>query len=518
VERTTVRRSVVLVLDGSASMGIREGDTTRATRMAAYLERSRPELEELADRADLQFWWAGDDPRPLTQAELAELPSPGGSQTDYLSVLDERIAAEHPAAVVLLGDGIDRAALGQAFAGAGGAGVGAATLDLAVPVSTVTFGGEVGGDLTIRVGSMAPFAFVRRPVLVPVAVEAEPGELGEVTVTLTRDGAQVGVRTVDLGPDGRGQAEFEVTPEQTGYLTLDVAAPTPAGDPLPGNNSDAVTLRVIRDRTRVLQLASHPSWDVRYLRRFLKTDPNIDLISFYILREAPLWGPYRNSPISLIEFPHRELFGEDLAGFDLVVLQNFSFESLPGLFGARGAYVNNLIEFVRDGGALLLVGGDRSLGRAESGALADVLPVELGAAGATAADGSRLQLTDAGARHPVTRLAGGLEANRGAWEALGPLGSYNDVGPARESAVVLATAGEGGAPALSVRQLDTGRLMLLASDGTWRWAMEGEGHAHTRFWRNAVRWLVRDEESGLLEVRPHAENVSPGETIRVACR
>jgi len=518
IDRTTVRRSVVVVLDGSASMGIRDGASPRVERMAAYLERARPRLDRLAGQADLQLWWAGSDPRPLAQDTLGSLPPPTGTGTDYLTLLEERIAEQHPAAVVLLGDGADRAALGQAFAGAGEEGVAAALADLAVPVSTVTFGGDVEGDLAVRIGEMAPFAFVRRPVTVPVSVDAEPGTAAEVTVTLSREGARVGARTVALGEDGHGEVTFELTPEQVGYLTLDVAAPTPDSDPLPGNNADAVTLRVIRDRTRILQLASHPSWDVRYLRRFLKTDPNIDLISFYILREAPLWGPYRNSPISLIEFPHRELFSEDLAGFDLVILQNFSFESLPGLFGARADYLHNLIEFVRDGGALLLVGGDRSFGRADAGALADVLPIELGPAGEVGSGSGPLELTDAGVRHPVMRLAGGSEANRRAWEALGSPGSYNDVGPARDAAVVLATAGPDGDPVLAVQQLGTGRLLTLASDGTWRWALEGEGHAHTRFWHNAVRWLVRDEESGLLEVRPHAENVLPGESIRVACR
>lgn len=516
IDQHTVRRSVLVLVDGSTSMDIRAQGRARIDGVADYLDRSEPALADLAARADVEFWWMGDPSRPLDAGGVGGLPEPDGLRTDYLAEIETRVEELHPAAVVLLGDGADRGELGRALSGAGEDGVRSACADLDVPVHAVPFGGEVEGDLSLRIGAMAPFAFVRRPIQLPVAVETDAGSAAEVTVTLTLDGEEIAARTAALDGDGRGQLSFEITPDQVGYLTLEARVPAPAGDPIPGNNGDAVTLRVIRDRTRVLQLAGHPSWDVRYLRRFLKTDPNIDLISFYILRDAPMFGAFRAAPISLIEFPHEQLFGEDLAGFDLVVMQNFSFQSLPGVFGARNRYAENLIAFVRDGGALLLVGGDGSFGAGEPGPLDDVLPVGRGIAPADG--GGRLEPTSAGIRHPVMRLAGDDQANRDAWHALPELDAVNSVGDAREDTVVLATAGADARPVLAVRQLGKGRVLTLASDGSWRWALEGEGHAHTRYWRNAVRWLVRDEEDRRLEVRPHAENLRPGEAPRLACR
>jgi len=516
LDQHTVRRTVLLLVDGSTSMGIREGGARRIDLAADYLARSEPALGELSSRAEVVARWIGDPSRSLSADELSSLPPPDGLRSDYLAAIDAATAELHPAAVVLLGDGADRGPLGQAMGGAGADGVRASSAGIGVPVYTVAFGGDVAGDLAVRIGAVAPFAFVRRPIQLPVAVEAGDEGPAEVTLSLVRDGEEVAARTVTLDGDGRGEVSFEITPDQVGYLTLEATVPAPAADPIPGNNSDAVTLRVIRDRTRVLQLAGHPSWDVRYLRRFLKTDPNIDLISFYILRDAPMFGAFRAAPISLIEFPHEQLFGEDLAGFDLVVMQNFSFQTLPGVFGARNRYAENLIDFVRDGGALLVVGGDGSFGAGEPGPLDDVLPVERGTASAAA--GGRLEPTTVGNRHPVMQLAGDEESNRAAWSDLPELGAVNGVGPVRDGGIVLATAGEGAQPVLAVRQLGKGRVMTLASDGSWRWALEGEGHAHTRLWRNAVRWLVRDEEDRRLEVRPHAENMLPGEAPRLACR
>ncbi len=518
VDQHTLRRSVVMILDGSVSMGIREGGVARVDRMQAYLQRSGPALAELGGRADLRVVSTAAPDRALSLVDLAELPVPTALDTDYLGAIEARIEEDHPAAIVLLGDGADRAELGRAFDGAEEAGVRASTAGLTVPVYAVPLGGAVEGDLAVRIGAVAPFAFVRRPIELPVAVRSDSDGPGEVTVTLERDGERIAARTVPLAADGSGEVSFEITPDEVGYLTLEVSVPPAADDPIPGNDRDATTIRVIRDRTRVLQLAGHPSWDVRYLRRFLKTDPNVDLISFYILRDAPMFGAYRSAPISLIEFPHEQLFGEDLAGFDLVVLQNFALESLPGLFVGRNEYADNLDDFVRAGGALLVVGGDRSFGDAEPGPLDDMLPVDRGVAGSAPEGPARLVPTAAGLRHPVMGLAGDEEAVADAWSALAELSSYNAVGAPRDGAVVLATAGDGDRPALAVCQHGKGRVMTLASDGSWRWAIEGEGHAHTRFWHNAVRWLVRDESARRLEVRPHAENLRPGEEIRLVCR
>ena len=515
-ESHTVRRSVLVVLDGSTSMSVRDGGSSRVAQLEQILADASPMLRRLAEEADLRLWWYGAEPRPLDLDALLPLPAPDGLGTDYLAALEERIAEARPAAVILVGDGADRAALGQTMRGSGADGVSGLARQLAVPIHTLALGGAVDGDLAVDIGDLAPFAFARRPVRLPVRVErdARIGE-GEVTLTLHRDGEQVAARTVPLSAEGTGETWFEVVPDTAGYLTLEVRAPTPSDDPIPGNNADARTLRIIRDRTRVLQLASHPSWDVRQLRRLWKTDPNVDLISFFILREAPLLGAYRTSPISLIEFPHEDLFGKDLPGFDLVVLQNFSFDALPGMFGARTSYVENLVRFVEQGGGLLVVGGDRAFADGELGrsALDAVIPVDPGIAGGNGGGPLPLEPTAAGLRHPLMQLAGGADENREAWNSLPALDEVNAVGEARDGAVVLATAAD--RPVLAVRSVGKGRVMSLASDGSWRWALAGDTHHHATFWRNAVRWLVHDEERGRLELRPQRENLLRGEPVRL---
>jgi len=520
LEERTSRGRLVVLLDGSASMSVLDEGESRAQQVQGYLSRQRTVVDDWHTEADVEFWWLGDEPRTLTSESLARLPEPDGLATDYLSAIEASVTDRRPQAVVLLGDGADRGSLERAFSRPG-ADLTPLLQDVSFPVHTVSFGGPVSGDLSLTIGDHAPFAFVRRPVEIPVTVRGDAGVGGEVTVTLRRDGQLHASRAVSFS-GGEGTVLFSLTPDEIGYLSLEVSAPAPAGDPLPGNNTDSCTLRIIRDRTRVLQLSSHPSWDVRFLRRFLKTDPNVDLVSFFIMREANFLGAFRSSPLSLIEFPHANLFGEDLPGFDLVILQNYRFHSLPNIQSEIHGYMSNLARFVEGGGGLLFIGGDSSFSREEMvGPLGQLLPTAFGEGSMASGGPVTLSPTAAGLRHPVMQLARGDEANREAWGSLPSPGNHNLLGAAHEDGVVLARGEETGAPLVAVRQVGQGRVMSVATDDTWRWAMQEEGgvtDAHATFWRNSMRWLVGDEAQQRIEVRPHRENIQPGDSVTVDVR
>ena len=84
----------------------------------------------------------------------------------------------------------------------------------------------------------------------------------------------------------------------------------------------------------------------------LKSNPNVDLISFFILRTQDDVSLVPNDEMSLIPFPTRELFEQQLPSFDLIILQNF--EYLP--YGI-GDYLENIRSYVEGGGGLAMLGG-----------------------------------------------------------------------------------------------------------------------------------------------------------------
>ena len=131
---------------------------------------------------------------------------------------------------------------------------------------------------------------------------------------------------------------------------------------------------MIRDRVRVLHLSGRPSWDERFLRAMLRRDPNVDLVSFFILRTESDEQPWNRNDLSLIPFPTYEIFEEQLRSFDLVIFQNFNYAP----YGVE-PFLPNVRDYVEGGGALAMVGGDLSFTSGGYGATAlrDVLPVEL---------------------------------------------------------------------------------------------------------------------------------------------
>ncbi len=284
------------------------------------------------------------------------------------------------------------------------------------------------------------FAFVRTVVRIEAVIRTTGLPARQIPVTLSTDGQPLRQKLVDMPAGAHDVAvTFEVTPPRVGRYVYEISVPVAPGEAVTTNNTRSFVIRVIRDKIRVLQVAGAPSWDVRALRQMLKSNPNVDLISFFILRTQDDVSLVPNDEMSLIPFPTHELFEQQLPSFDLIILQDF--EYLP--YGI-GAYLENIRSYVEGGGGLAMLGGTTSFtsGGYYGTPVAAALPVELYP---QADPGSILdtqkfspQLTDAGQVHPVTALRYAPEDNVAAWRALPPLEGVNLVAGAKPDATVLA--------------------------------------------------------------------------------
>lgn len=524
--RAVPGRLVVLV-DGSASMGVREADGPRSRRAEALLARLTAPGSVGPGGVDVYTF--DEDLRPGP-------PGPDGYTgrgTDIgvaLARVADRYLGQELRGIVLITDGLDRGALRRAVKEA--AGPLDPELAPALPGPLTIY--EVGRpseatDLAVEDVRAGGFAFLRTPFALTARLRGEPG--ARVPVTLRREGRLVATRTARLDEDGRGEVVFHVTPMKVGRFAWEVSVPVAADDPVPGNNAFPVVVRVVRERTRVLQVCGSPSYDEKFLRLFLKEDPSVDLVSFFILRTQEDFGAgWRSDELSLIAFPYERLFSEDLASFDLVILQNFDYA--PYFVFDADALLGNLADYVREGGALAMLGGDRSfdLGDYAATPLAEVLPVRLGVTAPKADETPfRPALTEAGAAHPITRLLGEAAEDAALWASLPEMDGLNlTLGPAPGAAVLLEhpslrTPGGEPEPVLAVREVGRGRTMALTVDASWRWSFSqaavGKGNqAYLRFWKNAMRWLVADPEDRRVQVAPSRENVLLGDEVRLVVR
>ncbi len=252
------------------------------------------------------------------------------------------------------------------------------------------------------------------------------------------------------------------------------------------NNRAVVVVNGVRDRLRVLLVTGEPHAGERVWRNFLKSDPSVDLVHFTILRPPEKQDGTPIRELSLIAFPIRELFDTKLDNFDLIIFDRYS---RPGVIPQ--AYLENVVRYVRNGGAFLEAAGPNygtptSLSRTPLG---EILPDE--PTGEVYEEGFKPQLTDLGRRHPVTEgLPGagprGGEPNWGRW--------FRQVDARVHNGVTVMT-GDRGDPLLVLDHVGKGRVAQLLSDEMWFWARGFEGGGpQAELLRRLAYWLMKEPD------------------------
>lgn len=529
------RNTVVVLVDGSESMGLPHGPTTRAELARRQLSRVTGWLDGLRDDHDLAFMRFGEG--------LSDLPdlagdddavdaavAPRDRRTELVAALGElrtRYRNQDLGGILVLTDGVDTTPDGRR-----------ATLsletqnvlrDLDAPLTAFTTAGDSAiKDLSVSHVAYNNFAFLLNATYLDVTVEVHGYERGEIPVRLTENGQLVASQVLSVSPVQRDyQLRFDYVPKKLGKRVFAVEIERQPDEIYARNNVRQVIINVVRDKIRVVQVVGQPSWDQRFLRDHLKQNPNVDLVSFFILVNRFNLRPLSARETSLIPFPAQELFEQELGGFDLLVFQNFNY----GPFQTR-QYLPYIAQFVRDGGAFLMVGGPLSLsaGGYYGTPITDVLPVEIPPS--FGAEDETLDtrpfsptLTESGQFHPITRLALEPATNRAVWADITPLEGVNLVTRARPDAVVLlehpTLKGADGQPqpVVSVREVGEGRSMVVSTDSTWHWAFQAgaagkDPQNYEAFWSNAIRWLIKDPELDLVRVKVLRETVPVGETAQ----
>lgn len=576
---TRVPNHIAVLLDSSASMNLSEraGDRTRAARAAATLARAAATLTEWRKEHRVDFFTFADRLIPASEEALtapAGVPAQGDATRtrEALAALRQRYDGRALAGVVLLSDGLDNGRLAEGAAPEGNAAAAdpRAALQpdpdtrdflraLDAPVHTLTLGHPGLQDVAIARVLADEFAFARTALQVEARLAVRGAETAgwvgqRLPVTLRRDGQPL--LTVDVEVV-EGQTEYKVlfpfTPERVGKYLYEITTPPLPGEAIAENNRRAFVLKVLRDKIRVVHVAGRPSYDVRFLRGLLKHDPNIDLVSFFILRspsDVDLGPP---AETSLIPFPCEELFQQQLRSFDLIILHNFNYNAYCGQYLQPA-----IVPFVQDGGAVAMVGGDLgfSSGGYYGSDVARVLPVELypeppgglslfGLSAPAEGNGRdrlidtaafRPRLTSEGKSHVVTALQLDVKANEARWEALPQLAGINLVPRLRAGASALlghpTLRDEEGRPVPVVATMDVGkgRSLAMLTDSSWRWgfgvsdrgrgeaegsAADPRGTAYQRFYEQAIRWLVRDPALRLLRVETADSEYGREQPVRI---
>ena len=527
-ERVAVNRNALVVLvDKSTSMDLPHEDSTRKALVQKWLDGHKEFLDGLHETREVHYFDFGK--------ELAEPPKDGATLDPSLAsatrivpalrAVRDRFRNQDIGGVVLLTDGIDTTPEGRRATPSPE--LEAILRDIQAPVTSLTTAGDPDiKDVSLSYIAGNNFAFLLNAVKLETAIEVHGYPPGQLMTRLLENGVEIAQKLVDTtAGETTYKVEFEFVPKKLGKQVYTARVDVQPDEIYAKNNERSIIINIVRDKIRVVQIVGQPSWDERHLRNLLKENPNVDLVSFFILVNRFSPRPLSSRETSLIPFPAKELFEDELGGFDLLIFQNFNY----GPFQTR-EYLPNIAQFVRDGGAFVMVGGPLSMtaGGYYGTEITDVLPVDLPYGVESSLDQKEFnpRLTPSGGFHPITRLALDPSANQSIWRDIHPLEGANLVTRAKDDAIVLvehpSQTGSDGKPmpVVAVRQVGKGRSMVVGSDSTWFWNFKagGEGedaHHYEVFWENAIRWLIKDPQLDLLKVRALREVVPVGEETEV---
>lgn len=354
------------------------------------------------------------------------------------------------------------------------------------PLHAIIVGAREIPDRRLVIVQAPSFGLVDETVNLVLRIEdPTAGPADTIRPNLRIDGAAQRVPRIPFNQD----VILPVQLTHRGVSILELQVPELAGELSTINNRAVLSMNGVRDRLRVLLVSGEPHPGERAWRNLLKSDPSVDLVHFTILRPPEKQDGTPIDELSLIAFPTRELFEVKLNDFDLIVFDSYRRRGvLPGV------YLGNIVQYVRNGGALLdsagpSFAGPFSLFRTPLG---EVLPVE--PVGSVTEDVFTPDVTDEGLRHPVTaRLPGGPDRFPG---AQGPnWGEWmRQVDVVSRAGDILMT-GSGEQPLVTLDRVGDGRVAQVSSDHIWLWARGYDGGGpHAELLRRLAHWLMKEPE------------------------
>ena len=368
------------------------------------------------------------------------------------------------------------------------------------PFHVLLTGSAQDRDREIKILNAPGYSVLGESVVLKFRVEDHNISSGNiVAVTLNKPDGTTEMRSVPVNTD----QDWPLDISNAGQNIFELSTPAAENEISVLNNRAVINVQGVRNRLRVLLVSGEPYPGARMWRDLLKADPGVDLVHFTILRSPEKIDMTPPNELSLIAFPFQELFERKLKNFDLIIMDRFSLTTaLPDY------YFQNMMKYVRDGGALLEISGpsytsDTSL---HFTSLGEVLPGQPD--GAMMRQEFKPALTDMGKTHPVTM----------------PLISAPSWGPWLQQVPVKTEFGEvlmtgiDGRPLLILAHVEQGRVAQLTSDQMWLWSRGYKGGGPTKeLLRRTVHWLMKepelDEKAMKADVSGHDINLKmrPGE-------
>jgi len=526
---TTGANVLVVAADNSRGMTIRDENSaqTRGQILRDALQTGKDSwLAALAGTFQIRQYLF--DSRLRRTPDFSDLTFDGTATSlgAALRTLGERYRGRPLAGVLLMTDGC-------------ATDVGEPLPDLAglPPVYPVVIGhSRPQRDLALGNVAVSQTSFEDAPVTIQVDAEATGFSGRDVAVELLdASGACVEQQQWKIGRNEAKQGfRFRLRPDRTGVLfyQLRVAeaseeATTNASEATLANNTRILVVDRGKGPYRILYVAGRPNWDLKFLKRAIEDDEQVQLVVLVRVAKREPKYDYRGHSGETSNPLYRGFDVQDkeqterydqpvlvrLNTRDQAELRDGFPKTKEELFGYHAIILDDVeadffsrdqMDLVRQyvterGGGLLMLGGAESFQKGDfhRTPIGSILPVYLDPMPAGPAVGTRLDLTREGWLEPWARLRDNEQDEKQRLAEMPEFQVVNRTRAVKPGARVVAAIDVNEArqlPGLVVQQIGNGRSAALVVGDIWRWAMRNPGMHDDmdKFWRQMLRWLIAD--------------------------
>ena len=516
VQRPNRDKKIMVLLDTSSSMDCRdEPEISRAERAEELAQDLAKKLRSLIDFENLDFdvevHSAEDTKQDAAQIRDTDLGK------CLVTIADKADSVGYLSAVLLTDGGdelIQTPKLPQVPLYITGIGSSPDSWnDLAVTEVTAPKLVEQGGNFEVSADILARFAsrdFAAKVLVAQVKLEEKQQDQWQVR------GSEF-VRLENL----KARAKFSLqAPSESGTKEYRVIVQNVDGELSSLNNVRDFSVEVRKETLHVLFFAQELGWDFSMIRKELARDPSVELTALFRVSEQRfiVQGSRQKGDEQLeAGFPSSK---EVLDLYKCIIVGSF------GTSQWQQNQLNALLQYVRDGGAVVFLGGENSFGRGgyDRTIIEPLFPWRISKAQ------SAFQIGRFGVSVPAAALGNSIiEETIRIISQLDSVSveSLNVEGPLKEGAVTLLEASAGGryVPLVSIQRYGQGQTMAVATNTLWKWCRASDElkEAYGYFWQQTVKNMTSWEEGQrFLAIKWDQKQYNPGEnasaTIRIAGR
>jgi uncharacterized membrane protein len=358
-------------------------------------------------------------------------------------------------------------------------------------------------DLELLSIDTPTFGIVKKGVRIPFTIDSSlPRDVVSTIVINTSDGEKL-TKEVRIRAMSRTSDAVVWTPKSEGDFTISVQIPEHSEETITSNNASSSPISIRQEKLKVLVIDSLPRWEYRYLRNALSRDPGVDVSCLLFHPDLDRLGGGNKDYIK--EFPATL---DELSKYDVVFLGDVGTDK-GQLTQEQCQMIRGLVEF-QASGLVFMPGSQGNQHSLAQTPLEPLMPVVLDPSntdGIGTRNAMRMELTEAGRRSLLTKLADTAEDNVDVWMNLPGFQWHSAVARAKAGVEVLAvhetaTGEQGRMPLLATKTFGSGKVLFMGTDGVWRWRKGVEDKYHYRFWSQVVRWMA------------YQRNMAKGESMR----